>query len=61
MTFTREMGNLRFLVHRVEVMDLTIMINDEDLSQTDTNSSIRDGICVSIAKASIEWSQIIWK
>jgi len=42
-------------------MYLAIMIYDKDSIQTDSHSTIGDGISISIAKPCIKWVEFIWE
>lgn len=49
--FSKE--RIALLVCRIKVMDLAIRVNDKDPSQIDAYSTVRDSICVPVAKAAI--------
>lgn len=46
-------------VGRVEVMDLTIWIDNEDPAQIDADCSVRDCISVPVSETSMEWVELI--
>jgi hypothetical protein len=45
---------LPLLVHRVEMMDFTLWVDDVNLREVDINCSVGDRICVSVAEATVE-------